>query len=215
MGKHLAIIAWLVGSFALFPHVTYANDAGPGKEVRAVRATARTLLAARVRMRGIDPAKILVDSVNVDGSHALASWRAAESAGTLALVFRYDRWWDQEGYVTTLGPALATFARAQTRAPTEAESWHYFFGGNAWVYFTIEAGDAAAHQLPRGTTISIWCPFVLDGDQEYSLTLAKADAPIGPIVGSLRDNTLTFVLPEFLMPAGAQLRGEVDGNPRR
>ena len=215
MGKHFAIVAWLLTSLAIFPHVTYANDTGPGREVRAVRGTAQTLLVARVRAAGIDPKYISVSDVTIAGAHATAVWSAAALRGDSNFTYRYDRWWDDAGYDAKLGPALADIASIRVRAPSEAESWNYFPGGDAWAFFTIESNDAATHAMPAGTTISIWCPFVIDRDRNYSVTIAHADAPIGPLRATVYDNTFTIALPAFAFPAGARLMGEIDGFPVR
>lgn len=215
MGKHFVIGAWLLTSLALFPHVTYANDTGPGREVRAVRGTAQPLLVARVRAAGIDPKTIVVTDVTVAGGRATAAWSAAGLHGDSAFTYRYDRWWDDAGYDAHLGGPLATAASITVRAPSEAESWHYFPGGDAWAFFTIEATDGASHAVPANATISIWCPFVLDRDLTYSVTIAHADAPIGPLPATVRDNTFIIALPAFTLPAGARLMGEIDGFPAR
>ncbi len=199
MGK-LIVIAWLLTAFALIPHVTYANDAGPGREVRAVRAAAATLLHATI------------DSVTVSGDRASVSWQTADGHGTADFTYRYDRWWDDAGYVATLGPALSEVASIHPRAPTQGESWTAFPGGNAWAYFTIRSRDGSANVIAAGATIDIWCPFVLDPTQKYSVTIAKASVPLGPLPATVTDNTFHIVLPQFTIPDGAELMGEIDND---
>ncbi len=134
-------------------------------------------------------------------------------AQTSTFTYRYDRWWDDAGYSATLGAPFSSFAAIALRAPSEAESWHNFFGGNAYVYFTIESRDGLPHAVPAGTPMRIWCPFVLDPALHYSLTIAGADAPIGPIPATFSDNAFAFLLPAFVMSGSARLMGEVDGDP--
>lgn len=215
MGKHFAHIAWSLVLVALLPRVTYANDTGPGKEVRAVRWTARTLLASRFASSGAVPGTIDVDSVNVNGSTAIANWSAGGRAGTSAFTWRYDRWWDDDGYAAALGSSLAKIATVSVRPPTEAESWHYFPGGDAWAFFTMQGIDGVEHRVDAGGTIAIWCPFVLDSGMRYSVTVAGADGPIGPLDVRVVNNTFDVVLPALTLPAGARLMGEIDGFPAR
>lgn len=177
-----------------------------------MRGAARILFAARVRASGISPSTIVVDSVSISGSHAQVAWSAGTLGATTPFTYRYDRWWDDSGYAASLGGPLASFATITTRAPSEAESWHNFWGGNSWVFFTIEARDGLAHTIPAGTQVRIWCPFVLDDNLHYSLTLAKSQTPIGPLPAAVTDNTFIVTLPAFTLPASVAAMGEIEGD---
>ena len=101
---------------------------------------------------------------------------------------------------------------ASLRPPTEAESW-MARGGNSYFFFSSDVKSDAAIHIQPGTTIDVWFPFVLNPDKRYSLTIGHADAPIGPIDGTLKNNTLHFVLPAFALTPGAHLMGEIEGDP--
>ncbi len=107
------------------------------------------------------------------------------------------------------------FTNVELRAPTEAESWLAYPGGNSEFFFSATVKSASAVHVQSGTTIAVWFPFVLEPEQRYSLTIAHTDEPIGPIFGTLKDNTLQFVLPAFSMKPGAHLMGEIEYLPPR
>jgi hypothetical protein len=99
------------------------------------------------------------------------------------------------------------------RIPTAAESW-LTEGGNAYFYFSakFKHSPVAVH-VSNGTTLDVWFPFVLDTNKTYSLTIAHVTPVIGPINGTLKDNTLHFVLPAFAIEPDATMMGEIDGDP--
>jgi hypothetical protein len=59
----------------------------------------------------------------------------------------------------------------------------------------------------------VWFPFVLDAQKTYSLTIAHVAPIIGPINGTLANNTLQFTLPAFAIEPGVEIMGEIDGDP--
>lgn len=235
MGTLRTSFAWLaaaltVGLVSGLPHVTLANDVGPGKEVRAVRGQFGTL----VRGRSWDPdlriSTLAIDDVTVDRA-ASVRWHTETVACSSSLVRLLDRWWldktectpaqHENGSRITLERyqvALAFPKQGQVsltdllgRAPTEAESW-VTRGGNSYFFFsgTVQA-DAPVH-IDAGTTIDVWFPFELDRQLHYGITIAHAAKPIGPIDGTLKDNVLHFVLPAFDVAPGARLMGEIEGD---
>ena len=119
--------------------------------------------------------------------------------------------WQSDGYTLQIRTPALVPAKLTARRPNNVENWTYYPGGNAYVYFTLITSSDAAIDVPLGTSVDIWFPFVLDTTKTYSLTLAKAVESVGPIDGKLRDNVVHFELPAFTVPAGATLIGEVDG----
>ena len=277
MGITRTAAAWLLAFSAIIPIVTYADDAGPGKEVRAIRHDLPTLLAADASGR------IAVDGVVVDGNAALAQWHDDRHHDVAYLTRRLHTWWltfgeipnsdipaslrarasaalsevpawllahgavtcpsrapceidygnpsfdyeylrqrllrpwNTDGYDVTIAlaprdarPDAALF-NLSGRAPTEAESW-LAPQGNSFFFFSGTVKSANPIHVQAGTTIDVWFPFVLDPSLTYSLTIAHADAPIGPIDGTLRDNVVHFELPAFVLSPGAELFGEIEGN---
>jgi hypothetical protein len=98
------------------------------------------------------------------------------------------------------------------RAPTQAESW-IAPGGNSYFFFSGTVKAEQTVHVQAGTTLDIWFPFVLDPSLTYSLTIGGAGfSPIGPIDGTLADNTLHFVLPAFTAPPGVDMMGEIESN---
>ncbi len=306
MGISRTAAARLLALLALFPIVTYADDAGPGKEVGAIRHDLATLTKRPMLADPATPVKI--EDVVVDGDDALASWSDASGAGIYRLQRRLHRWWlvanvfiEKDGsaiccggmmspidpfgptvgflertvhvsaplaqaaavhisvvrsadaraarstsafYVTGHGdgyvvsaipfdrashvpsetgayalriafaandaPQTARLARISGRAPTEAESW-LAPDGNSYFFFYGSVESASPIRIRAGTRIDVWFPFVLDSTLTYSLTIAHADRPIGPIDGTLRDNILHFELPAFTLLPGSELFGEIEG----
>ena len=129
------------------------------------------------------------------------------------------RGFTSEGYRPTLtfAPSDAStdakLANVTGRAPTRAESWANPPSGNSYFFFSGTVQSPQPVHVQAGTTIDVWFPFVLDPTLRYSLTIAAPNAmSLGPIQGTLTDNTLHFVLPAFTAPPGAELMGEIEGN---
>lgn len=75
--------------------------------------------------------------------------------------------------------------------------------------FTFSATKPVPVKFPRGSTFSVWFPFVLDRSSRYILTVRDIFPEIQPVAGKLKNNMLTFNLPTFSMPAGTEVRGEI------
>jgi hypothetical protein len=100
----------------------------------------------------------------------------------------------------------------RTRIPTQAESW-ITPGGNSYFFFSGTVKSEQPVHVHAGTTLDVWFPFVLDDALRYSITLAAPHLmSIGPIDGTLKDNTLHFTLPAFTAPPGADLMGEIESD---
>ena len=111
-----------------------------------------------------------------------------------------------------MGTTLSTFERR----PTDAELLPYptpaNYSSDAVFYFDLTFDGPKNVQFQPGTTIEVWCPFYLDAALRYNLSISNADKPIGPIYGSLFDNTVHFVLPAFTAMPGKTLMAEIDGD---
>lgn len=95
MGIPRASFAWLIAALTVglvsgLPHVTLANDVGPGKEVRTIRRQLPVLLAESYDFQN---RSAIVDAVRVSGAGALAQWHAGADSQTAYLSRRFDRWW--------------------------------------------------------------------------------------------------------------------------
>jgi len=122
----------------------------------------------------------------------------------------------EQQYVVALsndsGPS-ASLNNVTGRAPTEGESW-VTPNNNGYFFFSGTLDSPTTVHVDAGTKLSVWFPFVLDTTKTYSLTIAHVTPVIGPINGTLlRDNTLHFVLPAFTIEPGADIMGEIDGDP--
>jgi hypothetical protein len=111
------------------------------------------------------------------------------------------------------GPQDAEIAHIQGRAPTEGESWANPPSGNSYFFFSGTVKSERTVHVQAGTTLDVWFPFVLDPSLKYSLTIGGAGfTPIGPIDGTLADNTLHFVLPAFTAPPAVDMMGEIESD---
>ncbi|HEX8805462.1 MAG TPA: hypothetical protein VF741_00880, partial [Candidatus Aquilonibacter sp.] len=109
-------------------------------------------------------------------------------------------------------PPSAGIKELIEREPTEAESW-VTFGGNSYFFFSGTVQSTQPVHVQPGTTIDVWFPFVLDPSLRYSVTIAAPNVmSIGPVEGTLADNTLHFTLPAFTAPPGADLMGEIESD---
>ena len=121
----------------------------------------------------------------------------------------------QDGYLAMLqlSPhATGTISRETVlrgRAPTAAEK-PPTPGADSIYFFTIES-ESHAVPFDAGSRLDVRCPFRLDPSLRYTLTIARSDPYIGPIVGTTSDNVLHFTLPAFTVPPGTEVQGEIDG----
>lgn len=104
-------------------------------------------------------------------------------------------------------PTLAEFAPSHAPAPG-------FGGPDAVCFFDVQIAGSKPVTFARGTTIDIWFPFVLDDQLRYNLTFFSADKPSGMIFGTIFDNTLHFVVPQFTLVPDKPLMAEIDGDPK-
>jgi hypothetical protein len=117
-------------------------------------------------------------------------------------------WWKGPGMINPHFSGLAF----HTRAPTVGEM-PPSFGANSYFFFSMEFARTTPIEIAGGSELDVWCPFVLDSDLRYSVTIAGGDPVVGPIDGTLRDNELHFNLPAFAAKPGVELMGEIEGNP--
>jgi hypothetical protein len=228
----LLVLCFACGSAA------FGDDAGPRRDVRAIRHDLLILLAASAP-------NAVIDSVVVNGDSAVATWTQSGAGWTGTLNRRYDRWWLSKqpratagtGVVddlnfdrpTTLVPEIiygltvvfaANDAASQDRvinvlprAPTLGESW-LTPNSDAYAFFSGIVSSAKPIHVQAGTTIDVWFPFVLEPSLRYSLTIdPTVGTPIAvTLPGILAKNTLHFTLPAFTLEPGADLMAEIDGD---
>lgn len=114
--------------------------------------------------------------------------------------------------------ADAKLTRLYARPPTQAEFAPNYppapgWGGpDAVCFFDLTVNAAKPVTFERGTTIDIWFPFVLDDQLRYNLSFFSAGKPSPMIFGTVFDNTVHFVLPEFTLNPGQELMAEIDGD---
>jgi hypothetical protein len=119
MGSTRTILAWLIASSTVglvngLPYVTLADDAGPGREVRAIRHDLPILLAHATP-------HVHVVAVAVDKNAALAEWDAAGRAHIDYLFYRFNQWWLQQevsGYPGGPAPSSRAFSQLAWLPPS-------------------------------------------------------------------------------------------------
>jgi hypothetical protein len=106
------------------------------------------------------------------------------------------------------------------RAPTHAEFAPNhppapgFGGPDAVCFFDLQFSGSKPVTFARGTTVDMWFPFVIDDQLRYNLSFFSAGKPSGMIFGTIFDNTLHFVLPQFTLVPDTPLMAEIDGDPK-
>jgi hypothetical protein len=231
MGRSLSGLLLL--ATALLPLAVSADDLGPPRLVAQIRSEARRLLAHRVRAAGIDPKNVAIDDVRVNGQQAQLAWNAGAQNGAMKMAYHDERWWAVDdalsataGYDVTVhfaasnADAPVKLRQLYVRAPTAAEflpshaiapGWGY---SNAVCFFDFMIGGSNVVAVPSGTTIDVWFPFVLDDQLRYTLSFLSNGQASGLIAGTIFDNTLHFVLPQFVMAPEQPLMAEIDGDPK-
>ena len=217
MGIVRIAFAWLAGALAVsFAHVTWADDLGPGKEVRAIRHDAAIVIGERMGT------PVSIDRVAIDGDHAVVDWRDATVIGRDEFDRMLGLWVDTKRdpdsvhalvgvtFDSDVGPFTIS-----ARMPSESESWRNRMlhgGGNAYAFFNLQFENDGSINVPNGTNVTIWLPYVPPSDIHYELTFAHAAAPLEPVYGSVQGCLVRFRLPPFTIPPHAELIGELDGN---
>ena len=117
-------------------------------------------------------------------------------------------------------PAPVRVTQIYARPPTPAEflpnhplapGWGY---ANAVCFFDFTIAGGKPVTFKPGTVIDVWFPFVLDDQLEYSVSFFSNDKGSGLIKGSIFDNTVHFVLPQFTLAPDKPLMAEIDGDPK-
>lgn len=121
----------------------------------------------------------------------------------------YRTSWTGSKHGSGAAPSDFTF---RDRAPTVSEM-PPSRGADAVYFFTLQSKATQNVSVTAGSTLDVWAPFVLDPRLHYTLTLALGDPTIGPLEGTLSDNTMHFILPAFSAPPSVDLMGEIDGDP--
>jgi hypothetical protein len=228
-----SVFAALLLAASVLPIATRADDVGPPGTVSRIRSEARRLLAHRVRALGVDPKNLVISDVVVNDGRATLTWSAASTHGTMNLAFHDDRWWATDsalyqtaGYDLSVhfspsdehAPVKLTQLYVRTPTPAEflpnhpiAPGWGY---SDAVCYFDLGVDGSGTITFAPGTSIDVWFPFVLDDQLQYTMSFFSNDKPSGQITGTIFDNTLHFVLPQFVMAPDKPLMAEIDGDPK-
>ncbi len=157
---------------------------------------------------GRDPRDVVLPFSPIRGS----DMPQACATGAIYIVNGHTSVANDAGYrVSWTSPEAFGLANVHGRAPDDAEMSGP--GANS-IFYIYANGGPVALSAPK-STLSIWCPFVLDTGVHYIIEFSGADGRLGPIRATLNDNTLTFEIPAFTAPAKADLRGEVDYLPYR
>lgn len=110
-----------------------------------------------------------------------------------------------------------TFTQVYGRAPTPGEflanppppkDWG---GPDSIFLYDLTIGGSAAVHFAAGSTLDVWCPFVLDDGLQYHLSYFAMGKLSPRITATIFDNVLHFDLPAFTLAPGDQLMGEIDG----
>lgn len=72
--------------------------------------------------------------------------------------------------------------------------------------FSLRNAGGSTFTMKTGGKLTIWFPYVLSPDQRYELRLAGG-GPDRTIDGAMNDNSLAFSLPEYALPASAEIKG--------
>lgn len=106
---------------------------------------------------------------------------------------------------STWDPAFALRGRvpAQSEMPPAP-------GAKAYFFFRFPKCAAPVGVRDRAT-LDVWFPFVLDPSMTYVLRIDAVVPAVRSVRGTLRDNTLHFVLPAFATTPGKDASGEIDG----
>jgi hypothetical protein len=145
-------------------------------------------------------------------AHYLKVWHAAVAPGRLITSCDYYPFGNaSDGYVAYLvtGPlewkSLREWASMRGSVPPASQMPPVYYA------VTLSTRSSSPVKINAGSTLRVWFPFVLDTEKRYRLLLQGANPSFEAVVGSLKNNTLTFTFPAFLIPAGSTLHGEITG----
>lgn len=123
---------------------------------------------------------------------------------------------DSDGYVVVVSFSKND-AAPQTpvpvmhaRRPTPAE--RYPAPGSNSNFFLYLRSTQRISFAPH-TSIDVTFPQYLSPRVEFSIMLDLTETPVGPIVGSLHNNTLHFDLPAFTILPGTPVTAEIESRP--
>ncbi len=207
-------------AFALLcgmPMLASAADAGPARDVAAIRSNGKMLFPT-----------LVISDVVVDGDHASAMGVEGKTRTPLYFMRRRDQWWfsgsgaqrpaPYDGYGTQMHFASPDRQRDvhvdtfHARMPTDSES-PLTRGGDGYYFASFSFAIKSRIGIPAGSTMDVWFPHVLRDDKKYSLTFTWGNRSFGPVFGTLAQNTLHFVLPSFTIAPGEKVMAEIDGDP--
>ncbi len=210
MGNLRKVLAWLgastLGLVFVLPHVTLADDSGPGKEVRAIRHDLPVLLGSRLGPPHVVSSTVVVDSV-VIGSHgtANAEWHTPDQHRIDQFV-RTDGWWllrDEwtpqpgEHVGDVISPAGTGGVKSTAEFSTQSQVLDDLNGYQMRITFARSDADAAARIVSLSgrppTEAESW---ITRGGNSYFFFSGTVDsnAPIQVQAGTTIDVWFPFLL---------------------
>ncbi|HEY1680288.1 MAG TPA: hypothetical protein VGF98_01430 [Candidatus Tumulicola sp.] len=99
---------------------------------------------------------------------------------------------------------------SQRRTDLVDREGHYDFDLSARAY---ETKKPLTMSSLLGAQLTLWAPFVLDTTKLYTLDLPGVQPPIVALKGTLRNNTISFALPQFTIRTGNIVRGTIAKGP--
>jgi hypothetical protein len=94
------------------------------------------------------------------------------------------------------------------------EDWRKPQLGGASVYYVFNL--SVEQPVPilfktDSTSLDVWFPYVLPKAARFTLTVRNVTPEVTGVRGTLKDNTLHFLLPPFTLPANNVAHGQIDG----
>ena len=194
---------WVAGAATVNNDLTYWTSlSSPGQEVTECGAS-------RLKSPTTDEilsANLISEPFARGLAHYLKVWRASVALGQPVTSCDYFTSFGDtnDGYVTSLvtpRPLKWTSMRGSVPLTSQMPPIYYTV--------TLSTHSSSPIEIEAGSVLRVWFPFVLDPQKRYTLLLREADPTFEPVNGSLENNTLTFTLRDFSIPAGNTLHAEV------
>ena len=96
---------------------------------------------------------------------------------------------------------------SQQRTDLYNEAARYDFNLSAQAYDASKTAQKTYRM--HGAVLTLWAPVVLNKSRTYLLDLSGVEPPIASLRGTLKNNSLTFKLPPFVIEKGGIARGTI------